>query len=95
MPIQPVPDKSDRKIDKPASRGMRELLLDSSITKSIARSFDRYELVLLQVQRDLAEKGDDDLTLQTLKGLGAITETLKLFQAEGLMDIAEQEKNNQ
>ena len=86
------PPKEQIHINVEASNGLKALLLDSDITTTIAKAYDSVERVFLQVQRDLAEKLDDDTTLQILKGLAKLDNTLKLFKAEGEQDIRNESK---
>lgn len=76
-----------------ASNGLKFLLMDPNVTASIAASFDDIEKIVLQIQRDVAKEGDDEKTLQVVKGTNAITEALLLFKVEGEADIRSQQNS--
>jgi hypothetical protein len=75
-----------------ASNGMKSLLLNPKVTTDIAKAADSFELIFLQAQRDLAARKDDEVTLQTLKGLGPLMDLVLLFKREGEADIAAEQK---
>lgn len=80
-------DKKALHLSVSASNEMKALLLDTSITTSIAKSYPDWEKIAAQVQRDISVKGDDEETLQVIKGLKRIFETALLFKTEGEHDI--------
>ena len=92
MPAKPAAVKAstlkDRvRINCAASNGLKSLLMDRDITTSVAGAYPDVKRVMLQLQVDLTEIGDDELTLQVIKGIRYIDEVLMLFTAEGKADI--------
>lgn len=84
--------KDKIRINVDASNGLKALLMDSDITITVAKAYPAVERVFLQLQRDLTEKLDDETTLQVLKGLSKLDNTLKLFRAEGNLDLEAEKK---
>ena len=74
---------------------MKDLLLQPEVTTAIATTYEFYERISLQLQRDVSAKGNDDETIQVIKGLQRLDDVLLLFREEGKADIqAEKESTN-
>ena len=84
--------KTSTHISVDCSNGLKALLLNPKTTIAVAAAYPQIEQIFFQVQRDLAIKNDDELTLQVTKGLGHIDNILKLFQAEGGLDLKAESK---
>lgn len=85
--------KSSLHFNPDASNGLKDLLLDSNVTTGVHAAYEHIEKITLQLQRDTAAKGDDETTLQVLKGSNVLLNSLLLFKNEGAKDL-EAEKNS-
>lgn len=89
MPQESARQKKDKtNVASKGSNGMVDLMLDPSITSSVAISYPILEKILMQMQRDVTQKGtSDEEMLRAIKGIQMVDDVLKLFRAEGEIDI--------
>lgn len=71
---------------------MLDLLLNPEITISITKAYPAIEKVFHQIMLDTANNGDDEKTLQVLKGLYTAKDTLLLFAKEGENDLEKEKR---
>lgn len=69
------------------SNAMKDLLLDPGNTVRIATSYDAIEKVFHQIMLDVTAGGDDEKSLQVMKGLNHAKNVLLLFRQEGEIDL--------
>jgi len=81
------------KLSVPETVGMKELLEDSSLCKSIARIKDGIKNIICQVQLDIANEDNRDTVGPTIVALKNFQDILLLFAAKGGVLIANEKEN--